>query len=514
MFENTGIVQSLVFALVIFLVGLVNEKDPFNKMLSSLHLFQLEEYNIQAYKKWLKNNSNKVLGASGLIESDKTPIVYTDRMNRLIKRNKEVNRLIYLFLILLSLFVSSTTSRALILIVSLVPIYAQPLVVAISGRIQDPKEKEINQGFYDQAQKKIKNLKEENDLKVIGITGSYGKTSTKFICADILSEKFKTQNTPSSFNTPMGLSKVINNDLDSTKEIFVAEMGAYVPGEIKEVADLVYPDIGILTSIGPMHLETFGSIENIIKTKYELIDALDQDAVAIFNYDDENLRVLADAEKRPTIKYGLRDIEKLDVYATNIKTTREGSSFSFHIKNLGKIDCKSQMLGRHNILNLLAGASVGFSLGMNLDEIKAGIARTKPVDHRLSLIQGANGTSIIDDAFNSNPQGAKAALDVLEEFDANKKIIVTPGMIGLGQMEEEANYNFGKQISRVCDLVYLVGEKRTRPIRQGLVDAGFDEGSIVTVDSLDQASRAFGPLLEPGDVILFENDLPDNYSEV
>ena len=161
----------------------------------------------------------------------------------------------------------------------------------ISTIIMKPVENKINMGFYTSAQNKIKS---RNDLNVIGITGSFGKTSTKFIVSTILSQKFNVLTSPESYNTPMGLSKVINNDLDANHEVFVAELGARQIGEIREVAELVQPKIGIITNIGPAHIETFKNIDNIMKTKYELIEELPTDGVAVFNYDNEHIKKLAD----------------------------------------------------------------------------------------------------------------------------------------------------------------------------------------------------------------------------
>lgn len=495
-----------VVAICIIGVLILNSK----KILSAYQLFQLEEYNLNSYLKWILENPTSFFGFRQLIDDKKTPIVYTDRMNRLITRTKKI---IYVYIGVLS-FLALINDFFLIIgiILALLGFVFSPFFVYLSGKIQQSEEKKINQGFYYDAQQKIKEYKAKG-LNIVGITGSFGKTSTKFITSTILKEKYKVQDTPSSYNTPMGLSIVINNDLTPEKKIFIAEMGAYVPGEIKECTDLVMPDIGVLTSIGPMHLETFKSIDNVIRTKTELLDSLPDDGVAIINYDDKHLKAVADTYKNSLLKYGLVNIEELDIYATDIKTTREGSKFKLWIKDQS-INCSTKMLGKHNISNILAGAAVGYSFGMTIEEIENGINKTEPVEHRLFLIPGANGTTIIDDAFNSNPAGAKAALEVINEFEDGRKIIVTPGMIGLGDLEEDANIQFGKEIAKVCDLAYLVGEKITEPIYKGLLDSGFDKDKIVIVNSLDEATRAFGPILRPGDVVLFENDLPDSYSEV
>lgn len=379
-----------------------------------------------------------------------------------------------------------------------------------ANMIMIPVEKNINQGFYNSAQNKIK---AREDLTVVGITGSFGKTSTKFIIGTILKESYNVLNTPESYNTPMGLSKVINNELNNDHEVFVAEMGAREIGEIKEVAELCQPKIGVITSIGPVHIETFKNIDNIMKTKYELIDELPTDGVAIFNYDNEYLKKMADKTFKEKMLYGLENVENLDVYADDIVVSELGSTFTLRDKSGNSISCTTKLLGRHNIYNILAGACVAISMGMSFEDISRGISKIEPIPHRLNIINPGTGIIIIDDAFNSNPIGTKAALEVLGQFKEGRKIIVTPGMVELGAMEEEANREFGVNIGKVCDYVILVGENRTKPIYEGLMETNYNPSNIFIVNTLDEASQRLGKITKPKDVVLFENDLPDNYSE-
>lgn len=498
----------LLFIFVILLVLI--SSDFLKRSESALYLLQLEGYDLFKYNNWLQINSKKVFGVGKLIDQDKSPLVYTDRAKRLKKTHLIVNIVIGLILLAIGYFINNLYARLTILVLYFLLYLMEPYLMIISAKINEPKEKAINLGFYNSAQEKISSMK---NLKVIGITGSYGKTSTKFITSTILKERFKVQDTPSSYNTPMGLSKVINEELKEDKEVFVAEMGAYVKGEIKEVADLVKPDIGIITSIGPAHLESFGSIENIIKTKYEIIESLDENGIGVFNYDDPNLKEVADFTKLKKYYYGFEDVEKLDVYAKDISVSSRGSTFTLVIKNEGEIECQTKMLGKHNIGNILAGCTVGHIMGLSLEEISAGVSKIEPVEHRLNIIDPGTGVIIIDDGFNSNPSGAKAALEVLKEFDSGRKFVVTPGMIELGELEFEENKKFGNLISEVADFVFLIGKKRTKPIYEGIEESGFSMGNVYQVDSLEKATEIFGKLLLPGDVILFENDLPDNYNE-
>lgn len=484
-----------------------------------LHMLQLEGYNNDDYKVWMRENKDKINKfVYQKAKEEKTPLVWTDRAKRLFIIHDHVNFIfLVVFLIIANIIFAVSRnyiiSLTVLIILCLLLYYFESKVMLISNKISVPREEKINMGFFVQAQNKIKELKEKDGLKVLGITGSFGKTSTKFIADTILSESLNVKNTPSSYNTPMGLSKVINNELNETHEVFIAELGAKQKGEIDEVAQLVQPDIGIITAIGPTHMHMFKTIENIMNTKYELIEDLPEDGVAIFNYDNEYVKVLADKTKKKTLRYGMEDVEKLDVYAKDIEVSEKGSEFVLVVKGKGEVKCSTKLLGKHNISNLLAAATAGFVLGMTLEDIAKGIAKVEPVEHRLNIVDSGTGIVVIDDAFNSNPVGFRAALNVINEFKNGRKIIITPGMVELGDMEEEENYKIGKEIAKVCDYVILVGKKRTEPIRRGLSDAGFSDDNAFVVNTLNKATEVLGTLTKPGDVVLFENDLPDTYSE-
>lgn len=454
-----------------------------------------------------------LLVASYLFEKKrevKKDLVFTKRAQRLFAGNIFIAIIAF---ILLGYFVSNRHlfELEISLIAILGVIYTLvPVNMIFANHLMKPVEKKVTLHYYNLAHDKVRSFK---DLKVIGITGSFGKTSTKFITGAIVSNKYKTLITPSSYNTPMGLSKVINNDLNETHEIFVAEMGARNVGDIKEVANLCNPQIGILTSVGPAHLETFGSLENIAKTKYELIEALPAEGVAIFNIDNEYVKKLADRTFKDKILYGIDCAEDADLFAEDIRVTDKGSAFVLADKFGNKVNCTTKLLGKHNILNLLAGAAAGRALGMSLIEIVEGIEKVEPVEHRLQLIDSGNGVIVIDDAFNSNPVGAQAALDVLNEFHSGRRIIVTPGMVELGEFEDEENFKFGENIAKVCDFVVLVGKSKTLPIYSGLQAQAYDEEKIYRVNTLSEATTLLGQILRAGDVVLFENDLPDTFNE-
>ena len=383
-----------------------------------------------------------------------------------------------------------------------------PLWVALGGLCAWPVEKLVSEMYFRDAQKK---LASRPDLIKIGITGSYGKTSVKFILGTILQEKFQVLVTPSSFNTPMGVTRIIREKLMPAHQVFVAEMGARHVGDIKEMCRLVHPHHGVLTSVGPQHLDTFHSLDRIKSTKYELMDAIPDGGCCFFPDDKAICRELFDKTRKEkrlcSIHPGADDA---DVWATDIHVSPAGSSFVLHTMS-DEVTCQTRLLGEHNIQNIILAATVGLRLGMTLKQIARGISRIAPVEHRLQLIP-STGVTIIDDAFNSNPKGAQAALRVLREFEG-RRIIITPGMVELGEGEDVFNHEFGLMMADCVDVAILVGKKHTSPIARGLKEAGFPQENLHVVSTLDEATAILRQIGRPGDVALFENDLPDNYSE-
>jgi UDP-N-acetylmuramoyl-tripeptide--D-alanyl-D-alanine ligase len=389
--------------------------------------------------------------------------------------------------------------------------------LTIANLLIYPLERTINGAYLFSAKKRIKTFQP----KVIGITGSYGKTSTKYILHQILSEKFNTLMTPDSYNTPMGICKVIRGELTAEHEIFIVEMGAYKRGDIRELCNLASPQIGILTAVGPQHLERFKSIENIAKTKYELIESLPPDGLAVFNCDNEICAGLADKREHdgnPVRRYATESFpvasssERAELTTTNIQHTDEGLTFTIHT-SVGTTEIRTQLLGRHNVSNILAATAVATECGMTLEEIRVAIANVAPVPHRLQLTSSEGNVTIIDDSFNANPVGAKAALEVLTEIQGGKKVLVTPGMVELGEREYEENKRLGEHAADVCDLVILVGPRRTTPILDGLKAAQYPSQQIIIALNLEEVKQHLATQVQAGDVVLFENDLPDNYNE-
>jgi UDP-N-acetylmuramoyl-tripeptide--D-alanyl-D-alanine ligase len=318
--------------------------------------------------------------------------------------------------------------------------------------------------------------------------------------------------TPESFNTTLGVVRTVREELKPFHQVFVCEMGARTPGDVAEICDIVKPRYGVLTSIGLQHMESFKSLENVVKTKFELLDALPDQGVAFLNLNNPHIRAeyVRRGQNCRTVTYGFSG--NCDYCARNVVTSEEGSSFFVRMADFTEMPFETKLIGTHNVENILAAITVADFLGVQRHHIAMEVRRLESVPHRLQLIRHGKDL-LIDDAYNANAAGAKAALDVLAMF-AGCKILVTPGMIELGAKENELNEAFGVQASEVCDFVVLVGKRQTESIRKGLTDSGYPGEKIFVADDVFQGLAKVAEL-DPGGkrkIVLLENDLPDNYS--
>lgn len=376
-----------------------------------------------------------------------------------------------------------------------------------------PIESGFNYYFYKDAQKR---LKQNPNLIVIGVTGSYGKTSVKNVLSQLLSQKYNVLMTPESYNTLMGVIRTIREGLNPTHEILIVEMGAKEIGDIAEICKLVNPHIGIITSIGPQHLDSFKTLENVIRTKGELFEGVQSNGTIFVNYNDENIRSLPLRKDVTAIKFGKVDNAKTDYFVTDEHVVEDGTEFTL-VSGKGKQQVKTQLktklLGAHNIDNMLGSIAIAMELGLSATQINRALFDLYPVRHRLSYTKSPMGYTILDDAFNSNPVGSKNALEVLRQMKGNRKIIMTPGMIELGDQQFELNEKFGEYIASACDYVVLVGKKQTAPIQQGLQNKKFPDAQLMVVQNLAEGFKAVNEYAKPGDILLIENDLPDSFNE-
>lgn len=508
-----------------------------------MQMFQLSSYKNSGYFIWLKENKSKYVGkiimltflsmiSVGVITAllygfglyytyisfgfyiyfclvfitnmarapQKTPLKQTRRINRLFITVFVLTFVISYFLVILAENYTPYLKHAILTLSPLIML----IVVPIANLINKPLELIIKAVYLKRSRKKLQKMP---NLIKIGITGSYGKTTTKHFLNVMLAKKYSVCMTPHSFNTPMGITKVILNYLKKDNEVLICEMGARNVGDIKYLCDLVKPKHGIITSVGSQHLSTFGSLENIAKTKNELVQAID-DGLIVFNANSEGAVKLYENCQKNKLLSGVNKIKTFS-NITDIKVSSTGSEFTLNIEN-NLIKCKTKLVGKFYLENISMASSLAYKLGVSLQNISDAIYQLEPMPHRMEIINN-NGLTILDDSYNCSVESSKAALETLSLFKGNK-IIITPGIVEMGEKENQVNYDFGVNIAKVCDKVIIVNQVNKEAIKEGLLDAGFNEEDILQAESLKHAQSLLPSLTKTGDVILFENDLPDNYT--
>jgi len=386
------------------------------------------------------------------------------------------------------------------------------LVLATANLVNAPLEAQVRRGFLRRARRRLDAI----HPLVVAVAGSYGKTSTKHILAHMLERYGPTLATRKSFNTLMGVSRTINEDLEEGHRTFVVEMDAYAQGEIASICALVHPRHALLTSVGPQHLERFGTVEHISAALFEAIEALPPDGFAVVYAGDELAGALA-ARARTTghdvVTYGIDgEADGLDVAAVDVQITGNGSRFTWRWSAAGlEHEVVLPLLGRHQVLNVSAALATVHRLGLPLDRALDAVASLRPVDHRLQPVATGNAITVIDDSYNANPVGVHNALEVLAELDAHQRILVTPGLVELGSVEDDENRRYGEHAARVCDHVIVMDARPGRALREGLRAGGMADERVHVVRSLSEATEVIGRIATAGDAVLFANDLPDTY---
>ncbi len=384
---------------------------------------------------------------------------------------------------------------------------ASHVMMIVTDYILSPVEKLINRKYYNQARDILRQMP---DLKIVGITGSYGKTSTKHYLYRILSEQFDTLMTPGSYNTTLGVIRTIREYLKPYNEIFIVEMGAKARGDIKEICDLVNPGYGIITAVGPQHLESFRTIDNVQATKFELADAIPADGFVVVN-DDFNKIADRKVTNTTCLRYGVRS-DDAPYRAENVIYTSAGTEFDVTGPDGWQLSLKTRLMGECNVSDLLAAVVMAHKLGVPDSKIAVAVASIEPVEHRLSVKSTPGGITILDDAFNSNPVGSKMAVEVLGSFKTGKRIIITPGMIELGSEQFDLNFEFGKHIGQFADVAIIVGAYNREAIVAGIKEIkDFPQENIYQPSTFAEAQQILAGLAAKGDVVLYENDLPDTF---
>ena len=405
-----------------------------------LYLLQLEEYDLKRFSNWLKNNPGCVV-----LEKKK-------RIDWTLKA--------HVLFALANIFNIFTFGNRL-------------LAIKISSRFLSPVDNLAKRFLVFLAAIKINRMK---NLTIIGITGSYGKTTTKDTISHVLIHKYKTLKTEGNYNTLLGIVKTILRNLRKNHEIFVCEMAAYQTKDIEVISKLIKPKIGIITAIGPMHLERFGSQENIFKTKLELIESLPSDGIGFLP-----------KELEPQIsKY-------------------------FHNYNYGskKITTKIEYFSSKKDLTV----KIGKIFGVTQDEVLGYLKTAPQTPHRQEILKTSSGITIIDDTYNSNPIGFLSALEMLKNTPAQRRILVTPGMIELGIEQFELNKEAAQSAAKIADYVIVVGETNKKALGEGLKEVYGNDyiSKVYEVIDLESAKSKLSELAILNSTILLENDLPDHY---
>ncbi len=348
--------------------------------------------------------------------------------------------------------------------------------------------------------KKAKSILESKRPIVIGITGSYGKTSAKEILNSILAEKFKVLKTPENVNTDIGIANFIIKEKEKlrTSDIFIVEMGAYQIGDIAKICEMVGPDYSILTGINESHLERFGSLENIVNGKFELPERTKK--ISFVNFDDENIK--NNLEKFKTGEYVKVSADAAT--AVNIKENFGGLEFVYENEKFF-----TKLLAEHNIVLIILATELARKLGMNLEETRRGVEKIETLPNRLNPIyNNQSNIWIIDDSYNANFDGILSGLEVLERAKG-RKVVLTPGLVELGEKLKEIHKRIGKAYAAEADMVLLIKNSVAPHIIEGMEKNNFRDYKVY--NNTEEAHNDLKNILKFGDTIIFQNDWPDNY---
>ena len=436
----------------------------------------------------------------------KIPLKYTKRIKRLMGILCSISIVYFVLFLVLGL---QYWSR--IILVG-IPLYVLlfPIIFCVAYGVHFVIEKIIFHYYYTRSQKTIQKQKA---LKVIGITGSYGKTSTKNILDTLLKQKYNVLTTEKSYNTPMGISKTVLQKLNAEHQIFIAEMGADHKGDIATLCRQVRPSIGILTSIGKAHLKTFGSVYEIIRTKYALIENIPKEGYAVFNGDcalELNLLHKTIIPKAVVISENrkhLIDENACDnvCYLKNVQCLSTGIEIECYTKNHQYHFCVP-ILGKHQATNIGLCILVAEYLGVSYSLIVKGLQEIQSVEHRLSVKPFGEGF-VLDDSFNCNIEGAKNALEVLRTFHDYEKVVITPGIVEAGEESFTLNCTMGNMIAKNADTIVIVNDINKIAITRGVIDAN-THIKVMYAHDFEEAKKYIKPTKS---VYLLLNDLPDQY---
>ena len=370
-----------------------------------------------------------------------------------------------------------------------------PVVVDGGALITRPLEAALARRYLARAGAKLAQL----GPRVIGVTGSYGKTSTKNHVRDLLNGIFDVVASPASWNNSAGLSRTVNEYVGQGTQVLVAEMGTYGPGEIRAMCSWVNPEIGIITAIGPMHLERMKTLDTVARAKSELLESV---RVAILNVDDDRLAQIADSLRGAEVwRCGTHRQPGLDV-------SLERDDDIVTVRYRGDVIASFESQPGLHLDNVACALAAALAVGAPRDKVLTRLSELSVPAHRAAQGVSDGGLIVIDDTYNSNPSGARHALDLLESAvpDPNRRAVITPGMVELGDGQDRENQAFAEAVAKVGAVLLIVGWTNRRALA-----AGAQHGEVVKVASRGAARDWVRSTLTAGDGVLWENDLPNHY---
>ncbi len=409
----------------------------------------------------------------------------------------------------ISLYLAGAIAAAIFALISL---FIFPTYLALAVLITLPLDSFAKGRILHKARHKLARFP---NLKVVAITGSYGKTTMKAVLAAILTERFATLATPESVNTPVGIARFILEKVSAETEVLVVEMGAHHIGDIRELCALTPPDVAVLTGINEAHMERFGSLVKTVSAKFEIVRHSKPAAIAVLNAEDKRVRgeYEKNLEGRTVIFYGdlTGDLPRYGIADVRFEPDGLRQSFSLTNAHGEAYHLSTPLLGGYAPATIMGAVCVAETLGMTRAEITHGVAMTRPIAHRLEPFTAASGVLVIDDSYNGNPDGAREAVRVLARFKNKRKIYVTPGLVEMGSRSAEIHRMIGTDLAAVADIVILIKNSATGAIAEGLKAGDFKSQGILWFDTALDAHAALPAILKSGDVVLFQNDWPDNY---
>lgn len=466
----------------------MNFLNPLRFFYFHLLLLQLEEYDLVRFIKAIINT--KSIPPS---RDFRKPLKYTLKI-------KLVTALSSFLILFVAFFVSkifvNNPYKMIVLVLSYaLGLYLSYLFLIIINVLFLPVDIFIKELLIFFAKNKIKKL---NNIKVIGVAGSYGKTGMKDLITTVLAEKYQVVKTPESVNTPVGIAKTILRDVNEKTEILVVEMGEYYKGDIKNICSIAPPRIGVVTGINEAHLERLKSIDNSIKTIFEIAQNMKSNGILLLNGQDKLIN-----------NHYKKFVARQEIYLYQAKGKVE-----FNEDAPGYIYQKIffPLLGQYNLDKIDGVIYLAKKLGLTTQEIEAGLKKIKTPAHRLQpILNREKNILVIDDSYNGNPDGVEEAIKTLSLFKKRRRIFVTPGLVEMGDKNKEVHQRIGQRLNDVVDLVILIKNSVTSDIEEGLIKTGFNQKNILWFGSMMEAQNNLNNIIKSGDVVLFQNDWPDNY---